>query len=452
MKLSGFVWLAGLAFVSAAPAPVFSAPVARGQAASLGQFKRDPVRAKQNLAKFIDALATRDPAGAAKMRTELATVDLFTLAHNALGTMGLDSENIIDVMTAVWISSWQASVGQFEKPDRAMVSAVNAQLHRASAKVAGISAMSNTEMQDAADDLLLRVIFFEAAVEQWKTQGANGQTSIKSTARGMAQASLGIDITEYTLDARGISPRGTAAGSALVKTHAAPSLSPAIPAGGSLPDVAQLKAASNALPQALKSIRLTKKAYYNSYGAYSVEIWMLFPGGLATQCPKADVGKIQSTRAWFKAQKCETGDWRVGKKGVEIREDGETTWDDDTFPTDPTPAGAVFDAQLRSFSGGMINGGSEGITTSTADEGNLTLSRAGWLSTRRQTSITSTGKSVFAGNISPESQARTSYYIIGNVITLGFPDGHIEHRYAVFEVEKGALEYVYLNDTFYFKD
>jgi hypothetical protein len=131
--------------------------------------------------------------------------------------------------------------------------------------------------------------------------------------------------------------------------------------------------------------------------------------------------------------------------------ENDTDWDD-TIKTGPTPAGTVFDGKLRSSSGGTINGGPEGVSTSVMSDGSFTISRAGWIATAMQTSVSSSGQGVFAGGSGAKMQSRAKYYINGNIITLGFPDGHIEHRYAVFEVEKGVLEYVHMNDNVYFKD
>jgi hypothetical protein len=416
-----------------------------------GQFKRDPARARKNIEQFVTEFAKGDAATAANMRNAFATTDVFALIGESFGKFGVDTENVFDVMAIVWIGLWQDYNGQTGDPSRAVVAAVRSQVAKTASTVPSFAKMTGGEKQDIADAMLLRLALFSAASGELRKQGASGQASIKAGAKQMAQTMLSVDISTFTIDERGITQNGNAAAAVrpLPNTPRTPVVvnSP----GGGAPDITRLKAAYAALPAAMKSATIVERDYYNSYNSYSLEVWMLYPGGLAAQCPEADVAKIQLSRAWFKAQKCDVGIWRASAKGPQIQLENDTDWDD-TIKTGPTPAGTVFDGKLRSSSGGTINGGPEGVSTSVMSDGSFTISRAGWIATAMQTSVSSSGQGVFAGGSGAKMQSRAKYYINGNIITLGFPDGHIEHRYAVFEVEKGVLEYVHMNDNVYFKD
>ncbi len=456
IRLSLGVLALGLGLISAAPI------VGQGlsaSSASTGQFRRDPARAAQNLSKFIDEIAKQNPQGAAAVRTSVNAVELFKGIDAELSKRGIDSQNFGDVMGVMWMTASRGEKGLVGDPDDATIAAVKRQMASAMTATSGVGKLSDGEKQDAADEMLLRMLFFEAASVQMRTQGTQGLAAIKTAAREMAQQTLSVDISQFDVDARGITPikfgQGPAPRQPVAST--APS-APRIPinrapvqnSGGGA-TAAQLRAAYTALPAALKSAIVVKNDYYDGYNNYALEMWMLFPGGLAAQCPNTDVAKIQLTRAWFKGQKCDVGEWRTSGTGYQFRTDTDPSWED-LIKTRPTPAGTLFEGKLRSSSGGSINGGPEGVTTSVMSAGSFTISRAGWLATSMQTSVSSSGQGVFAGGSGAKNQSRANYYISGNIITLGFPDGGIEHRYASFEVEKGVLEYVYMNDTFYFKD
>jgi hypothetical protein len=416
-----------------------------------GQFKRDPERARKNIEHFITEFSKDDAATAANMRNAFASADIFALLGEGFGKLGVDTENLFDVMAIAWIGLWQDYNGQTGDPSRAVVTAVRSQVAKTAITVPGFAKMTNGEKQDVADAMLLRLALFSAATDALRKQGASGQASIKAGAKQMAQTMLSVDISTFTIDERGITQNGTVA-AALQPSQNAPRtpMAARTPSAGAA-DLPRLKAASAALPAAMKAAIIVERDYYNSYNSYSLEVWMLYPGGLAAQCPEADIAKIQLSRAWFKAQKCDVGTWRDSAKGPQIQLENDTDWDS-TIKTAPTPAGTVFEGKLRSSSGGTINGGPEGVSTSVMSDGSFTISRSGWIATAMQTSVSSSGQGVFAGGSGARAQSRANYYINGNIITLGFPDGHIEHRYAVFEVQKGVLEYVHMNDNVYFKD
>jgi hypothetical protein len=423
----------------------------RAQINAGGQFKRDPARARKNFDQFIIEFSKGDSATAANLRKAFATTDIFELIGQSFAKLGVDTENLFDVMAIVWIGLWQDYNGEIANPSPAVVKAVQTQVAKTASTVPGFAAMTGGEKQDLADGMLLRLALFSAASDALRKQGASGQASIKAGAKQMAQTMLSVDISRFTIDERGITPNEQPAVASARPPQTAPRTLGAAPSLDGTPDISRLKAASLALPSSMKTATIVERDYYNSYNNYSLEVWMLYPSGLAAQCPEADIAKIQLSRAWFKAQKCDVGEWRASPKGPQIRLENETDWDD-SFKTTPTAAGTLFEGKLRSSSGGTINGGPEGVSTSVMSDGSFSISREGWIATAMQTSVSSSGSGVFAGGSSPKTQTRANYYINGNIITLGFPDGHIEHRYAIFEVKKGVLEYVHMNGNVYFKD
>lgn len=440
-----------LGMVSTLSAPIFGqatvAPAPRH-----GQFVRDAGRAAQNFNAFIDELAKGNPQGAVAVRQSIKPQDIFNAMDAELSKLGFDSENLGDVMAIMWISASRGEKGLSGTPDMATMTAVKSQLAEKIGSGSGVAKLPNADKQDAADNMLLRIFVFDATAAQLRQQGPQGIEATKLAARQMAQATLFADISKFTVDSRGILPIGTKQTDTAVQTRAPiqrVSSGHAAPTGGT--NIAQLKAAHAALPAPLKSAILVNNDYYDGYNNYALEVWMLFPGGLAAQCPNADVAKIQLTAAWFKGQKCDVGTWRASGTGYQFRTEKDPSWED-TIKTSPTAAGTLLEGKLRSSSGGSINGGPEGVTTSVMSDGSFTISRAGWLATSMQTSVSSSGPGVFAGGTGAKNWSRANYYISGNIITLGFPDGTIEHRYANFEVEKGVLEYVHMNNTFYFKD
>ncbi len=434
-----------------APTLAQQAPAFDAAAHKTGQFKRDPVRAKQNLARYLDLQSKTDPAGAAANRKTLAAMDMFALMATALKASGLDSENLYDVTALMWILTWQGANGIDGDPDRATVLAVRNQVVSVSIKFPAFAKSSNEEKQDFADEMIIKLVFFDAAAEGAKARGAQGRAEVRAVAIDMAKSYLGADITQATIDQRGITRKDATPSATSTPRPTTVARANTPPGVFGYPTAAELKAAHAALPPALKSAKIVDREYYNSYNSYSLEQWMLFPGGLAAQCDEVDVARIQPSKAWFKAQKCETGTWRTGGKGFQLQRDGDGDWQN-VIANPPQPAGKVFDAKLRSSSGGSINGGAEGVTTSVMSSGTFQISSDGWLFTDMQTSVSASGNGLFAGNTDPGRGMKMRYAINGMIITLGFPDGHIEHRYAVFEMEKGLLEYAYMNDIVYFRD
>jgi hypothetical protein len=448
-KIGKFVFSLAIACVATSPT---LAQTAVAQPSRPGQFVRDAARAVQNFDVFLDELAKSNPQGAKAVGASIKAADLFNAIDAELGQLGFDTENLGDVMSVMWISASRGHSGLQGDLNPATLAAVKRQMAQKIGPGTGVGKLTNAERQDVADAMLLSFFMYETMAVELRKQGAEGIETAKVAARQMAQASLFADISKFTVDERGIQPVRVAQRSEAPAPGAASPSRPAENAkttGGA--NIAQLKAAHAALPAPLKSAILVKNDYYDGYNNYALEVWMLFPGGLAAQCPNADVAKIQLTPTWFKNQKCEIGTWRVGGTGYQFRTEKDPTWED-TIKTSPTAAGTLFEGKLRSSSGGSINGGPEGVSTSVMSDGSFTISRAGWLATSMQTSVSSSGQGVFAGGSSPENQSRANYYISGNIITLGFPDGRIEHRYANFEVEKGVLEYVHMNGNFYFKD
>jgi hypothetical protein len=448
-KIGKLVFSLAIACVASSP-PL--AQTAAAQASRPGQFVRDQARAVQNFNVFLGELAKANPQGAKAVREALKPEDLFNAMDAELGKLGFDAENLGDVMSVMWISASRGHNGLQGNPNPATITAVKRQMAQKIGPGSGVGKLTNTEKQDVADAMLLSFFIFEATAVQLRQEGTQGIEATKTAARQMAQASLFADISKFTVDEQGIQPVKVTQRRDPPLPRASSQSSPvenAKTTGGAT--IAQLRVAHAALPAPLKSAILVENDYYDGYNNYALEVWMLFPGGLAAQCPNADVAKIQLTPTWFKNQKCEIGTWRVGGTGYQFRTEKDPTWED-TIKTSPTAAGTLFEGKLRSSSGGSINGGPEGVSTSVMSDGSFTISRAGWLATSMQTSVSSSGQGVFAGGSGPKNQSRATYYISGNIITLGFPDGRIEHRYANFEVEKGVLEYVHMNGNFYFKD
>ena len=180
-------------------------PASRGSARA-NLYTPSPMVRKQVEAQVTQAVASKDPAAARQLADALRKQDFIALFDQALRPMGLQSGNVVDVLTAYWLAMWGAANDYRGPPERADVQAVRAQVANSfDASRAGLT--TDAKRQAFAETLILRAVLMDSAVD---TAQKSGKADVVKQLGDAAQRELlqnGIDLRSLDFTSRGLVAR-----------------------------------------------------------------------------------------------------------------------------------------------------------------------------------------------------------------------------------------------------
>ena len=189
-------------------------------------FTRDPalLRAKQQ--KLIDGMRAQNPQAAAALQQAFSQ-DIIAQIRPAFEEVGLDSDDMADMMAAYWINAWEAANGIVgQKTDRALVQGAQRQIASTIAKNPAMAKLTDAQRQDIADTMILQSLLIAARMEGAVKQGPEAQRQMSAAIAQEAQQQTKTDMRAVTLTADGFKPKNASA---------AGSPPPAPPRGGTAP-------------------------------------------------------------------------------------------------------------------------------------------------------------------------------------------------------------------------
>lgn len=168
---------------------------------SVLRFDVDPNRRAENLRGFVDRMRTSDPEGAARLEALLASTDVMGQIGNAMGSVGLDSNNVADAYAVWWISAYQASRGTTKTPSRQSYDAVRRQSINILLSTPSLINASQAEKQQLAEAHLIQAALIDSAVAELHSNPGHLDALKAAVAEG-AMAS-GLDLNQMDLTAEG---------------------------------------------------------------------------------------------------------------------------------------------------------------------------------------------------------------------------------------------------------
>ncbi|MFK8182325.1 MAG: DUF6683 family protein [Phormidesmis sp.] len=133
--------------------------------------------------------------------------DLFAESAQNFRAYGLDINDLGDVVTAYWAVNWGA-VHRTGRPSVAQVQGLRTQFRQVLAGNQLTERTTAEERQQIADDMMMRLILIDGAVEQGLREGNTAQ--LQSVSEYVQQSSLttmGVDLAALNLTAEGLTFR-----------------------------------------------------------------------------------------------------------------------------------------------------------------------------------------------------------------------------------------------------
>lgn len=179
---------------------------APGVSARVNLYTPSPVVRRQVEAQVTQAVASKDPAAARQLADALRKQDFIALFDQALRPMGLQSGNVVDVLTAYWLAMWGAANDYRGPPARADVQAVRAQVANSfDASRAGLT--TDAKRQEFAETLILRAVLMDSAVDTAQKSGKAGVVKQLGDAAQRELLQNGIDLRSLDFTSRGLVAR-----------------------------------------------------------------------------------------------------------------------------------------------------------------------------------------------------------------------------------------------------
>ena len=179
---------------------------APGASARANLYTPSPVVRRQVEAQVTQAVASKDPAAARQLTEVMRKQDFIALFDQALRPVGLKSGNVVDVLTAYWLTMWGAANDYRGPPARAQVQAVRAQVASTfDANRAGLT--TDAKRQEFAETLILRAVLMVSAVD---TAQKSGKADVVKQLGDAAQRELlqhGIDLRSLAFTSKGLVAR-----------------------------------------------------------------------------------------------------------------------------------------------------------------------------------------------------------------------------------------------------
>ncbi|WP_347304135.1 DUF6683 family protein [Croceibacterium sp. TMG7-5b_MA50] len=191
-------------------------------------FTRDPTRFEAKKEQIAATFQQASPEAGAQVRQFLAQ-DLLALIAQPMAAMGLDTQNVIDMVATYWIAAHDAVNGVVgQQTDPALARAARDQIAATMAGDTQLTQMSEAERQDLADTMLLQALLIEGRMQSAAGSGPAMVRQMSDQIYQEASALTGTDLRAVNLTTAGFVPKaGAAARSASSTTAAATASSPA---------------------------------------------------------------------------------------------------------------------------------------------------------------------------------------------------------------------------------
>lgn len=167
-------------------------------------FTPSHARREANLARLVDAMRLRDPAGAAALQDLFASTDIIAAIGQEIAPTGLTTTNLADAFALWWMTAWDAAHGTTRTPSRAMAQAVRRQAMVVMSTTADVANMSDANKQTMAEAYLIQAGLMAASVEQVAGDATATQEMMRAVSRSTKAA--GMDLSKVTLTEEGFVP------------------------------------------------------------------------------------------------------------------------------------------------------------------------------------------------------------------------------------------------------
>ena len=168
------------------------------------RFSEDPSIRAEIIATYVDRVRQVNASDGDRLEALFRSRDLIgEFAHNATA-YGLDTSEFGDVVTAFWAVSWGA-VHQSGRPSIEQVQGLRKQFRSV---LAGSQLVANTtpvERQRMADDMIVKLILIDGAVEEGLRTGNTEQLRVMSrTVQQTTLNDMGVDLAALNLTEKGL--------------------------------------------------------------------------------------------------------------------------------------------------------------------------------------------------------------------------------------------------------
>jgi|GEM_PF-6261695 len=181
------------------------APKAAGRYRPI-RFTVDPALRAKVMQSYLDRARKMDRAEGDALARAFSQTDQFAVAAGNLRLYGLDINDLADVVTAYWAVNWGA-VHQSGRPSKRQVQGLQKQIRQTLAGSSLAGRQNGAVVQQYADDMLMRLLLIDGAVEQGLREGNREQLQTVGTyVRQSSYTQMGIDLGVLNLTSKGLVP------------------------------------------------------------------------------------------------------------------------------------------------------------------------------------------------------------------------------------------------------
>ena len=170
------------------------------------RYNVDPALRSKVMQTYLDRARKIDRAEGDALARQFTQTDQFAAAAGNFRRYGLDINDLADVVTAYWAVNWGA-VHQSGRPSKRQVQGLQKQIRKTLAGSSLAGRQNGAVVQQYADDMLMRLLLIDGAVEQGLREGNREQLQTVGTyVRQSSYTQMGIDLGVLNLTSKGLVP------------------------------------------------------------------------------------------------------------------------------------------------------------------------------------------------------------------------------------------------------
>jgi hypothetical protein len=180
--------------------PTAASPAPQNRAVTLS-YAPSKQRTLENLKNFINTRRESNPVGAEQLEQLVASTDVIGMVQQVFSQFGLERNNVASAQTLYWISMWGLANKQHNAPSLQSVQAVAKQVENGLKNSAEFAAMSNSDKQALAEELMMLTALLDSTSEKAKSDPALAAQAAKASMEGSRKS--GLDLDKMTLTENG---------------------------------------------------------------------------------------------------------------------------------------------------------------------------------------------------------------------------------------------------------
>ncbi len=157
---------------------------------------------QRNLAAFVSSSERETSGAGASLKAFFDAGDPVTVTTGVIAPLGLETDNLADVLTFYMFSHWMAVNGITTMPSRAQIAGLRNQMERALLASRQFDRTPNADKQKAAESMMISGLLTIGALAG--AEGSAASTSAVSARAAQNVKGIGLDLAALKLTSQGL--------------------------------------------------------------------------------------------------------------------------------------------------------------------------------------------------------------------------------------------------------